>query len=181
VARGLVAALALLVLAEGSFRGLLASTDSPAPTLSRATRHLDLTAKLSQRVVTPGTRLSLTVDVKPKDGMHVYAPGTEYRAITVELEPNALIEVQETVYPKATTYLFKPLNEHVLVYHRPFRLALHIMVGSRAVTGTIGPTSSVVIKGRVMYQACYEKVCYLPASVPFEWSIRLQADRSANQ
>ena len=178
MARAIVVALSLLVLDGGLFPALLASNDFPELRLSRGTRHLDLTATLSQRVVFPGTRVSLTVDVRPKEGMHVYAPGTDYRPIAVELEPNALIDVQEIVYPKATTYFFKPLNEYVLVYDRPFRLALHMNVASRTSERSVPVMPSVVIKGRVSYQACDAKVCYLPASVPFEWSMRLQADRS---
>ena len=70
--RPLVCALTLLIAGAGLANGA-------ARAISKSTRHLAFTATLAPDIVTPGTKMSLAVDVKPKNGIHVYAPGTQYR------------------------------------------------------------------------------------------------------
>jgi hypothetical protein len=53
--------------------------------VARNTPHLSFTAALSPDLVKSGAQLKLIVDITPKKRMHVYAPGTNYRAITVTL------------------------------------------------------------------------------------------------
>ena len=62
--------------------------------------------------------------------MHVYAPGTKYRAITVTLNRNPSLKPAKAVYPKPSIYVFKPLKEQVLVYSDPFKLTMNIAVGT---------------------------------------------------
>jgi DsbC/DsbD-like thiol-disulfide interchange protein len=150
-----------------------ATAFAAARTISRKTSHLTFTAALSPDVVAPGTRMTLTVDVVPKKGLHVYAPGTEYRPIGIALDPNPALQASEPVYPKPAVYLFKPLNEDVLVYSEPFRLRMDVVVGS------IAPRASRLrITGKVVYQACDDRSCFLPQSVPIEWTLKV-ASRSA--
>src|SRR5678816_973045 len=101
----------------------------------------------------------------PKKRVHVYAPGTKYRAVTVRLDKHAFLKMSPTVYPKPSFYVFKPLKEQVLVYSDPFKLTMTIAVG--AVTPRKGPLK---ITGTLSYQACDDRVCYLPESVPLEWN-----------
>ena len=63
-------------------------------------------------------------------------------------------------------YLFKPLKEQVLVYSDPFKLTMDIQVG------TVPPKAAPLkITGTLSYQACDDRVCYLPESVPLQWTI----------
>src|SRR5687768_1235989 len=80
------------------------------------TPHLSFTASLSPDVVRTGGKLSLVVNITPKKKMHVYAPGTQYRPVTVTLNSTAWLKPGKTEYPKASFYIFKPLKEQVLVY-----------------------------------------------------------------
>jgi hypothetical protein len=34
--------------------------------------------------------------------------------------------------------------------------------------------SSIVVSGRLEYQACDDKVCYMPQSVPVKWTLPLK-------
>lgn len=134
--------------------------------VTRNTRHLSFTAALSPDVVKSAGRLQLVVDVTPKNKMHVYAPGTNYRAITVTLSRNPVLKPSKAVYPKPSIYMFKPLKEQVLVYSDPFKLRMNVAVG------TIPPrTTRLKITGTLSYQACDDRVCYLPESVPLEWNL----------
>ena len=143
-----------------------------ARVVTKSTRHLAFTASLSPDIVRPGTMLSLAVDVRPKKGIHVYAPGTKYRPVAIAIDPNPALSVDEVIYPRPMSYLFKPLNESVLVYERPFRLTLDMKVGAApAQLAAFNAESRLTIKGQLTYQACDEKVCYLPVSMPLEWSV----------
>jgi DsbC/DsbD-like thiol-disulfide interchange protein len=165
--RPLVCAVALLIAGAGA-----GPVKGAARAISKSTRHVAFTATLAPDIVTPGTKMSLAVDVRPKKGMHVYAPGTMYRPIAIAIEPNSALQIHETVYPPATSYHFKPLNEDVLVFEKPFRLTLEITPGWTPLQREILRTQDrLTIKGQLTYQACDDKVCFLPASVPFEWGV----------
>jgi DsbC/DsbD-like thiol-disulfide interchange protein len=167
--RPLACALALLIAGSAA-----SSANGAARAISKSTRHLAFTATLAPDIVTPGTKMSLTVDVRPKNGMHVYAPGTMYRPVVIAIEPNSALQIHETIYPPPTSYHFRPLNEDVLVYEKPFRLTLEITPGWTPLQREILRTQDrLTIKGQLTYQACDDKVCFLPASVPFEWSVRI--------
>jgi hypothetical protein len=134
--------------------------------VAHRTPHLSFTASLSPDTVKPGGRLSLVVNVIPRKNMHVYAPGTKYRAVTVRLNRHASLKPSDLVYPKPSIYIFKPLKEQVLVYSEPFTLKMSIAVG------TVPPRAArLKIAGTLSYQACDDRVCYLPEVVPLEWTI----------
>ena len=134
--------------------------------VARNTPHLSFTAALSPDVVKTGSRLALVVDVTPKKKMHVYAPGTNYRAITVTLDRNPSLKLSKAEYPKPEIYIFKPLKEQVLVYSQPFKLKMNVAVGM-----VPARTTRLKITGALSYQACDDRVCYLPESVPLEWNL----------
>lgn len=137
--------------------------------VARNTPHLSFTASMTPDAVKPGGRLSLIVNVTPKRRMHVYAPGTKYRAITVTLDRHPSLKPSKAVYPRPSIYLFKPLKEQVLVYSDPFKLTMNIQVG------TVPPKAAPLkITGTLLYQACDDRVCYLPESVPLQWTIRVK-------
>src|SRR5688500_6140566 len=66
--------------------------------VARNTPHLSFTASMSPDGVKPGRRLSLVVNVMPKKRMHVYAPGTTYRAITVTLDRHPSLKPSPLAY-----------------------------------------------------------------------------------
>ena len=118
--------------------------------------------------------MSITFDVVPKKGMHVYAPGTHYRPVAIRLDTGSLLRVHGSIYPKPARFLFKPLKEEVLVYDAPFRLALTVVAGDAdALRAQLRGRTQMTIKGTFDYQACDDSVCYLPASVPFQWTLKV--------
>jgi len=134
--------------------------------VARNTPHLSFTASLSPDVARSAGKLSLVVHITPKRRMHVYAPGTHYRPVTVTLNRSAWLKPAKTTYPKASIYIFKPLKEQVLVYSEPFKLTTNIAIGAIPARMT-----QVKISGTLSYQACDDRVCYLPQSVPLEWTV----------
>ena len=126
---------------------------------------------LSDTEVASGARISIALDIRPKAKMHLYAPGGSYRPVAVRVESQPLIQVHDVVYPKPEDYFFAPLNEHAQVYSEPFRLALDIIVADST---DQQPPSRLTIKGSLEYQACDDKFCYLPTSVPLQWTVKIK-------
>ena len=74
--------------------------------------------------------------------------------------------------PTSEDYFFKPLNEHVPVYQRPFRIVQDVMLDpSREGRAALKDVTTLTIKGRFEYQACDDKVCFTPQSMPLSWTI----------
>ena len=143
--------------------------------VSQETRHIQFVATLSHALVGPGTRMSIAIDVVPRGGIHVYAPGTPYRAAAITLRPNPCLRVHTPVYPKPSVHLFEPLNEQVLVYSSPFRIVLDVTAGDTdAQRAELRTRSWLDIEGTFDYQACDSAVCYLPVSIPLKWTVKLQ-------
>jgi DsbC/DsbD-like thiol-disulfide interchange protein len=140
-------------------------------------RQLVVTISTSAATVTPGTRVSLLLDVTPKPGMHVYGPEQkDYIPISISLELDDAIKAVPPVFPKAEKVLFAPLNETQLVFTKPFRIVQDVTVkATPAVRQRAAATAaSLTLKGSLRYQACDDKVCYVPQTVPLSWTVGLK-------
>ena len=155
--------------------GLAAFAQAPAPVRSD-TMHLTVNTSISSAEVAPGQKLSLSFVVTPKRGMHVYAPGKhDYQVIAVKLDPQPWMKVPATTYPPSEIYFFEPLNEKVEVYQKLFRLSQDITVlATPEAQKQLSGQTNVTVSGKLDYQACDDKVCYAPRSVPVKWTFTLQ-------
>jgi peroxiredoxin len=147
----------------------------PVPATQASTEHLDLKAYPSDATVALGTRFSLAVDITPKPGMHVYAPGaTGYRVIMINIPPQPHLRMMPVRYPSSEMYHFVPLNERVPVYQKPFRLLVEVVPEATAdARKALAATKELTIAGTLEYQACDDKICYNPASLPLSWRVAL--------
>jgi hypothetical protein len=145
--------------------------DMPATKVSGA--HVTLTSYASDQVAAPGTHFSLVVEAAPAARVHVYAPGASgYKPVTLAIGPQPGVVVKAAHYPKSEDYFFKPLNEHVPVYQHPFRIVQDVMLDpSKEGTAALKDVTTLSIAGRFEYQACDDKVCFSPQSVPLSWTI----------
>lgn len=145
------------------------------PAVTRSTPHLQVTASASDDRVAPGSRFSIVFEVTPGPGMHVYAPGTHsYQVVSVELDPRPWLTGHPIVYPPSEIYHFKPLDERVEVYRKPFRLVQDVTIAATpAAQKALGALADVTLTGRLKYQACDDTICYMPTSVPLSWTLEL--------
>ncbi len=138
--------------------------------------HIELTTYATDQTVAPGTHFSLVLDVKPAPHVHVYAPGVAgYKPIGLTLETQPGLLVRGAQFPRAEDFYFRPLNEHVLVYQKPFRLVQDVAIdaspeGVRALSGR----DRLTIAGTLNYQACDDKVCFTPQAIPLTWTVTLK-------
>ncbi len=156
-----------------------ANNDASTTATKISANHLDLITYPSDSAVAPGNRFSLVVDVTPHAGLHVYAPGAEksgYRVISLAMQPNAQVRLLPLRYPASEIYFFKPLNERVPVFQKAFRLVQEVVLdGTPAAQEALRGKQEITLKGTLQYQACDEKVCYNPVSVPLSWKIGLRS------
>jgi hypothetical protein len=148
--------------------------DAPATRISAP--QLEITSFTTDAAAAPGTRFSVVLDIKPGRRIHVYAPGvSDYRPIALRMEPQPGVVVGRTHVPASEIYLFKPLNERVPVFQRPFRIVQDVMLDpSRAGEAALKGKERVTLSGTLDYQACDDKVCFNPQSVPLSWTVAVK-------
>ena len=144
--------------------------------MSANTLHVTMTASISDAVAAPGERLSITVNVTPKPGMHLYAPGKHgYQVVRLEIDPQPWLRLQSTIYPVSEIYHFKPLDERVDVFMKPFRLRRDVtLLATPEAQKLLGALTAVTISGALEYQACDDKVCFNPTRVPISFAVSLK-------
>ena len=148
----------------------LAAQAAPQSTFTAANLHLSVRALVEPEVVSPGSEVKITFDVTPARRMHVYAPGAEYQVITVTMDALTGVKAQKLVYPPSEIYHFAPLNESVPVYSKPFALTQALTVSAPAVKGK----DTLTLSGKLDYQACDDRVCFKPTSIPFKLDLKVK-------
>jgi hypothetical protein len=146
------------------------------PAIQASTQHLELISYPSNPEVAFGTRSSLVVEITPKPGMHVYAPGaTGYRVVALNVASQPYVRVEPTKYPPSEIYYFAPLKERVATYQKPFTLAVDVIPeGTAEARKGLSAVNELVLTGTLDYQACDDTICYNPVSVPLTWRIALK-------
>jgi len=139
-------------------------------------RQLDVVTYPSDTAIAPGNRFSIVAQITPHNGVHVYAPGAaNYKVVELKVLPSKYIRTFKTVYPKSEIYFFKPLNESVPTYQKPFTISQDVVLDGQASTRTaLAKQTSMTIGGVLTYQACDDRLCYDQVTVPLSWTIGLK-------
>jgi DsbC/DsbD-like thiol-disulfide interchange protein len=147
---------------------------APAASASGQTRHLQFRASI-EGAAAPGRAVTVSVEVTPNKGMHVYAPGKhDYQVVQLSIDAQPWLSSQPTVYPPSEIYDFKELNEKVEVYSKTFKLSRAVtLLASPEAKKELAGKSSVTFTGTLEYQACDDKVCYNPAKAPVSITVPL--------
>src|SRR5262249_31404748 len=124
-------------------------TGAPVAATKISTAHLEITTYPSIAAIAPGDRFSVVLDIQPHSKIHVYAPGAKgYRSISLAMDSDPQVRVLTPQYPASEDYFFKPLNEHVPVYQKSFRLAQEVVLeGTPQAQAALRGKDSVTIKG----------------------------------
>jgi len=152
-----------------------AKIDLPATRV--AGQHLTLTTFVTDAVAAPGTHFSVVLDIAPASRVHVYAPGAAgYKPIALTMQSQPGLIVRESRFPKPVDYVFKPLNEHVAVYDKPFRIQQDLEIDpSPQAAIALANRTTMPLAGMLEYQACDDKICFNPDSIALSWTIGLRA------
>jgi hypothetical protein len=61
------------------------------------------------------------------------------------------------------------------VFQRPFRIVQDIAVdASSEAQAALKDISAMTIKGVLQYQACDDKICFSPQTVPLTWTVKIR-------
>lgn len=130
------------------------------------TRHLKVSSAASSDRVSAGQRIALTLDLEMKPRMHIYAPEVkEYKPVEWKITGGATPHAVE--FPPSKTLRLEAIDETVPVYEGTVRLVRDVTVG-RAKPGPL------TIEGELLYQACDDKQCYVPQSIPLKWELMVE-------
>jgi DsbC/DsbD-like thiol-disulfide interchange protein len=133
-------------------------------------KHVAITTPPVQTGTAPGGKVSLVVEMAPNPGVHVYAPGAkDYLPVKLTLKPQPDVKVGKLTYPKSEMVHFPVLNETVPVYHKPFKLLQDVTMAK-----SVKPGSTVTLAGTLEFQACDERICFVPESVPVSWTVTIE-------
>jgi DsbC/DsbD-like thiol-disulfide interchange protein len=136
----------------------IAAAPLQTPTI---TKHLSLVASVEKS----GGALTLILDVTPLPTMHVYAPGEKDGIpVSLTLDPSPAFKAGTIKLPPPQKYYFEPLQLTQLVFSKAFQVRQPITLTT--------PGEPAAITGRFRYQACDDRVCYLPVTVPVTWHLR---------
>jgi hypothetical protein len=138
--------------------------------------HLSLAVEQSDRTGFPGGRITLTAEVQLPPDVHVYAPGVQgYKSIALVMDSTPGMEYTLVNYPRAKVLYLPAIKERVPVFEGKFRITQDLKVSSVAEfsdsLGTDGKTFTIT--GKLDYQACDTKICFLPTSVPVRWQLQV--------
>jgi hypothetical protein len=169
----------------GAYLGLFipVAGQQPSPRLDgfQVTDHLKIRPSSSHERVAAGARISLGVEIEPRPRMHVYAPGAEnYQIISMTISGPSFVRVLPLEYPASEIYFFEPFKERVPVYQKPFKLVREVVFDSNPeAEKAFRQNRKITLKGSLDYQACDDKVCFMPVSVPLSWTVQLQRYKPA--
>jgi AhpC/TSA family protein/cytochrome c biogenesis DsbD-like protein len=139
-------------------------------------KQLQLTAAASNATVTVGQRVALTLDIELKPNMHVYAPGVEgYIPIDWTMQDSDAGTVHEVSFPKSQMLHLPAIDETVPAYTGRFRLTRDVTFGAAdKVKPLLDAAGHFTLEGTLRYQACDDRVCYIPQNLPVKWTLQFQ-------
>ena len=140
------------------------------------TRHLRLRHGASDTAARGGFRVRLVLEVDLPAKMHVYAPGVAgYIPVSWTMQLPDGAKSTDAAYPASKTLHLPAIQETVPVFEGRFRVYRDVTFPQqKALQSLAGTDGAVRLRGEFRYQACDDKVCYTPVSLPVEWRFRLE-------
>jgi hypothetical protein len=125
---------------------------------------------LDANAVHAGSTVKAAVVAEIAPGYHIndHVPSLDYLIPTeLKLEPAAPLALGATKYPKGPPQKFSFLDTPISVYQGKLVVGAEITVASGARSGTY------TLKGSLDYQACNDRACLPPTSLPLTLSVKV--------
>lgn len=138
--------------------------------------HLEVGVEQSDHTGVPGSLITLIVEVRLPRDIHMYAPGTRgYKPIDMVMDPKTNMEFKPAIYPPSQVLFMPAIKERVPVFEGTFRIRQDVKISSAAeFSNSLGADGRVItIDGKLHYQACDSKTCFLPNTVPVQWQLKV--------
>ena len=151
---------------------LAAILSCPALGFAQATSVVTVTLPASVEIEAGHSR-SLRIQVRVKPGYHVQANpvrNANLIPITVELGPSGGVRPDRPVYPPSKPFRIADGSEDLVVYDDSFFIESSVRVTQAQRPGL------VVLSGTLRYQACTDRTCLAPRSIPLRVPIEVVRD-----
>jgi hypothetical protein len=133
-------------------------------------KHLRVSASAGAEEVHIGQRIVLALDVDIPPDVHVYAPGVQgYNPIDFAIAESNAITRHPAVYPPSGTLYLKAIDENVPVYTGQLHMLREVTIARNVKPGEL------IIEGTFRYQACDDRECFIPETVPLKWMLHVEA------
>jgi hypothetical protein len=120
-----------------------------------------------QDQVRRGNRIVLVADIELPPRMHLYAAGSDYRPVDLQISNHPALIPGELIVPEPEILYLDVIDERVPVYHGKVRIEREVTL-SAEFTGT-----TIEINSVLSYQACDDEICYLPAEFPLSFELEV--------
>jgi hypothetical protein len=139
-------------------------------------KQLTAVVSASNFVVRGGQRLALAIDIDLKPQMHVYAPTVEhYIPIEWTMAESPAFAAHQVTMPPAKMLHLPAIDETVPVYTGHFRLLRDITIADEGkLKPLLNGSGEFSIEGTLQYQACDDRMCYLPQQLPLKWTFQFE-------
>jgi hypothetical protein len=144
-------------------------------------KHATLRASAVEGELRPGQRITLSLDVTLPRKVHVYAPGVQgYKPVALKLTESKGFQPDIPVFPPSKSMKLAAIHETVPVYEGQFRLLQTVTLADAQVVETLLDSNrQLTIEGQFLYQACDDRECFVPETVPLKWTVKvMQFDRT---
>ncbi len=150
---------------------------TPPDTREIQGKQLVATIGASNSTVGPGERVALTLDIDLEPNMHVYAPGVEgYIPIDWKMQDSDTAQVHAPVFPRAEKLYLKAIDETVPAFRSHFRLTRDITIPPEdKLKPAVDGSGHFTVDSSLRYQACDDRVCYIPQTLRLQWAFEYQA------
>ena len=141
-----------------------------------AAPHLTLSMAQSDRTAFPGGRITLSAEVQLPPDVHVYAPGVKgYKPVALTMDPAPGLDFSSVNYPREKILYLPAIKESVPVFEGKFRISQELEVSAVAdFSNSLGADGKTfTLTGKLDYQACDTRICFLPTSVPVKWQVQV--------
>jgi len=141
-----------------------------------AAPHLTLSMAQSDRTAFPGGRITLSAEVQLPPDVHVYAPGVKgYKPVALTMDPAPGLDFSSVNYPREKILYLPAIKESVPVFEGKFRISQELEVSAVAdFSNSLGAdVKTFTLTGKLDYQACDTRICFLPTSVPVKWQVQV--------
>ena len=128
-------------------------------------RQFQVTAYPSQDEIRPGNRILLMAEFDLYDKVHLYAPGSSYRAVDIQIADHPAIKAGALDLPEPEMIYLDVIDETVPVYYGKVRIDKEI---------TLSPNfkgDSIDLTATLRYQTCDDELCFPPAELPLSFKL----------
>ena len=119
----------------------------------------------------PGGRARAALIVRLPETLHVQSNAPRDASLiptVLTITPPDGVRVSELVFPKATDLEQAGQSQPLAVFEHEFAIGVQLEVADRARPGAVD------LPGELRYQACDDKLCFTPQSVPLTWTVALR-------